>query len=69
MVASLAFRVTMTVMMVTCCVMVMVVALAVGVAMIVPCMFRMDFNRVRLSPAPEDGDELRRQEPSAAMSA
>ena len=66
--AGLAFRVTMTMMMVMgirivmIMTVVMMVVFAVAVLVIVA---RLRFGRARLSPAPEDGDELRRQEPSA----
>src|SRR6476646_5839742 len=44
---------------------VIMVVFAVAVLVIVA---RLRFGRSRLSPAPEDGDELRRQEPSAYQS-
>ena len=45
--------------------MIMTVVIMVVVLVIVA---RLRFGRARLSPAPEDGDELRRQEPSADQS-
>ena len=43
----------------------MVVMMAVLVRVIVPGMARMRFGRTPPLPAPEDGDELRRQQPGA----
>src|SRR6185503_12854398 len=43
----------------------MVMMVVLAVRMIVPGMARMRFGRTPSLPAPEDGDELRRQQPSA----
>jgi len=64
MTAGLAlFMIMVMIMVISMAMMVMMVVLAVR--MIVPGMARVRFDRTPSLPAPEDGDELRRQQPSA----
>ena len=63
--ASLALIMIMVMIMVISMAMMVVMMVVLAVSVIVPGMVRMNLGRTRPLPAPEDGDELRRQQPSA----